>query len=216
MRNNLYYAIVGLVAYNKQLKSQNVKLKPTRNNIIDTVMVDDKEISIHYIPDINKMGVGFIGLMKFMNKPYILVDDRYMAVPELLQKAMVYHEIGHYVHGDLNRSIKDVWEQLVFLGKVQCASPEERNLLVASTIHTRDYTQELLADQYAVEHCGEDAVVAVLRTLSAIIPDKREINARFKAITGNELEHDSVFYSLLEKAETISLSLLLDDEDDEE
>lgn len=208
MKSNLYYAIVGLVAYSKQMKAQGVKLKPTRNNIIDVVIVDDKEISIHYMPDINKMGVGFIGLMKFMNKPYILVDDRYMVVPKVIQKAMVYHEVGHYVHGDLNRSIKDVWNQLVFLGKIQCASPEERNLLVENTMHTRDYTQELLADQYAVEHCGVDAVVAVLRTFGTLVTDKREVNARFKAITGHELECDSVFKTLLSKVNTISLDTL--------
>ena len=208
MKSNLYYATMGLVGYSKQMKKQKVKLKPTHRNLIDTVMVDGKEISIHYIPDINKMSVVFIGLMKFRSKPYILVDDRYMVVPNKLKYAMVMHEIGHYVNGHLNRSKKDVFNQLVYLGKLQCASDEERNLLIENTLHTRDYTQELIADQYAIEQCGVDDVLAVLRTFAVLVEDKSEVNARFKEITGNELECDSIFSLLLKKAKTVSLDLL--------
>lgn len=188
---NLYYAIVGFISYNKQAKELGVEIKPTKDNLIDTIIVEDKELSIHCIPDINEMGIGFCALTKIWNKPYVLVDDRFLVLPEAIQQAMIMHEIGHLIHGNLNRSFKDIYEQFVYLGKLKCSSEEESNLLVENVVHTRDYSDEIQADQYAAQVCGADAVIAKLRCYATMFGITPEIRGRFKAIAGYEMEQDS-------------------------
>lgn len=200
---NLYYGIVGIIAYNKQFREQKVDIKPTSDNYWSKVKIDDsRELSIHYIPDINKLGIAFIGFLKFHKDMVIVVDDNYMAVPETLQEAMVAHEIGHYINNHLNLGFKQQWENCVFLGKLACASDEEKNLLIEHTLNTRNYNDELVADEYAVARCGLEATLAVLRTFGTLLPQSiAEINARYRALTGMDIYTEIV--TLKDRLKTI-------------
>ena len=212
--NNLYYGLKGLQAYNRQAKEANVNLKPTKENQVDVVMVNDKEISIHYIPDINKRGIMYGGMIvnPITHRHYMCVDDYFYAMPERIRNAIIHHELGHYVCGHFqNKGLGYVWNQCVELGKIVTAKPEDQNTLVLATLLTRDYTEEFEADTYAIKCCGKNDVLALLLTLSETIPSP-EVNARYKKIAGEDLTIMNAFKSALENAKTVSIESLEQEE----
>lgn len=211
---NLYYGFKGLQAYNKQAKEANVNLKPTKENQVHVIMVDDKEISIHYIPDINKRGIVYGGIIvnPITHKTYMCVDDYFYAMPERIRNAVIYHEVGHYVHGHFNnKGLGYIWNQCVELGKIVTAKEEDQNALILTTLLTRDYTEEFEADAYAIECCGKNDVLALLLTLSETVPGP-EVNARYKKIAGEDLTLMNAFKTALSNAQTISMDSLEQEE----
>lgn len=207
---NLYYAVVGLMAYYKQMKAKKVCIKPSKNNKVDVVTVGDKEVGIHHVPDINEMGIYFGSTMHnaFNRRDYILIDDNFYLLPEDTQKAIVMHEVGHIYNDHASYKLRDIWRNCVFLGKLQKSSDEEKNLLLENSIHNRDYSDELKADAYAVEKCGQEAVLAMLLTFNAVLPPNPEISARYKAITGTEPPSALNLKEIFSNAEVISIETL--------
>lgn len=202
---NLYYAVVGLKAYGKQFKENKVTIKPTKKNLLQVINVEGKKLSVHYVPDINKMGVAFGALYHnaITKKNCFLVDDYFIALTNDIQDAMLAHEIGHYVlnhHRDMG--LIYMFNHLVFLGKLQCSSGEEKNLLIASTLKNRDYSQELEADAFAIERCGKDAVVKMLQRMVDTVPCP-ESYARYEHITGERVK--SPLEALIGNCKTMSI-----------
>lgn len=191
----LPFFLIGIVGYNVQFVTNKVDIKPTKDNLVDSVTLDNGEIiSIHYIPDINKLGVYVGGIMQIHNKTVFVIDDIFNKLQYKMQQAILYHEIGHYVCGHMKRTLKDVWNQCVSMGKMIVYSQEKKNLLVENTINTRDYQKEIMADKYAVMKCGENSVIEYIMLMYYSIEDKDkekatilELNERYKALTGSEL-----------------------------
>ena len=184
---NLFYGIVGAIAYCKQAKAKGVKLKATPENFVKKVFVDDAELSIHYIPDINKMGIAFGGVIynAITHKAFIVVDDYFHNLNEDMQEFIIGHELGHYTLGHYaEMGLKHIWSQCVFLGKLQCANDKEKNLLLESTLYNRDYSKELEADKFAVNYSSEHAALSFLLMAHTIAPYNPEIISRYKAVTG--------------------------------
>ena len=188
---NIYYATIGLKAMAKQGKG--LKLKPTKANLLEVVTVDDAEISIHYVPDINKLGAIGAALMhnvfKFCKKDYIIVDEYYMNMPEEIQKAMIAHELGHWRLGHLkNKGIRTVWSNCIQMGIMLKGSMDEQEALLRYTLLNRDYTQELEADAYAVKRCGQHGVLALLVAFNTLTGGTNdEVHKRYEHITGEKM-----------------------------
>ena len=208
----IYYGIVGLVCYAKQAKEQKAMINPSKDNLIDVITIDDKEISVHYMPSINKMGIVYGAMVHnaFTKKEYICVDDYYYTLPDDARYVVLYHELGHSILGHYaNFGIKEVWDQCVMLGKIALANDEEKNLLLESVVSQRDYSKETEADEYAIKHCGTQAVLAFLQTCYTLVPSI-EIAERYKYIAGVEI-NANVFAALkskLDNATTISIDTL--------
>jgi len=197
---NLYYGIIGLIAYYKQTKANKVNLKATKANKVDVVTVDDRELSIHYIPDMNKRGVAYGAIFVFPHldkKTFIGVDDKFYALPQELQQAVIYHEVGHYAHGHFsNKGFRYIWQQCVQLGKIAVASEDQKaNLLYEFTMMTRNDNEEYEADAYAVNKVGAHAVAALLLTFYSLYPSE-ELAIRYQKVTGEAIETSSAFLEL--------------------
>ena len=180
--------IKGLYSYSKQFKG--LDMKPTKKNCVGSIETNGKVLPIHYLPDMNKVGIAFGALSYncFTGKAIIMVDDNFYTLDEAQRAAMLSHECGHYNLGHCKRRIKDIWDNFVFLGKLQEASDDEKNLLVENTMKNRDYTQELEADAHAVSKCGQDAVVSMLEALYKATYNP-EISHRYKYVTGETLSN---------------------------
>lgn len=214
---NLYYAMVGAKAMAKQGKG--LKLKPNKDNLIEVVTIDDAEISIHYVPDINKIGAIGAGLMhnvfKFCKKDFIAVDNYYMNMPSEIQEAMIAHELGHWQLGHLkNKGIKTVWNNCVQTGIMLKGDMDEQEALLRYTLLNRDYTQELEADDYAVKKCGQHGVLAFLVAFNTLTKGTNdEIHQRYKHITGEKMPGADNVLDIIAKKISESPSIRLEDLD---
>lgn len=189
---NLYYAIVGARTIAKEGKG--LKLKPNKDNLLEVVTIDDAEISIHYVPDINKLGVAGCALMhnvfNLCKRDYIAVDNYYMNMPSEIQEAMIAHELGHWQLGHLkNKGLKTVWSNCVQTGIMLKGGLDEQEALIKYTLLNRDYTQELDADAYAIERCGnENGILGFLIAFNTLAEGTcDEIHKRYEYITGEKM-----------------------------
>jgi hypothetical protein len=195
---NLIYAIVGLIAYYKQTKEQDVHIEATEENLVRVITVDDKELSVHCVPDIKKLGILYGALYNFRNKAHIYVDDRFFEdLTSTQQAALLYHEVAHYKYGHTKKTFKEIWNVLVTLGKMVCSN-KKRNLLVESTMLTRDYTSEFQADEFAAKYCGIDAVRSLLLVFSMTAPSP-EISQRYRALTGENIKTSPYYIDFKER-----------------
>jgi HD superfamily phosphohydrolase len=187
---NLYYFVMGVKHLYKQCKG--LDLKPTKANKVDTIVVEGKEINIHYIPDMTRAGCGFAGLSYnplAKHRYSIMVDDLFYMLSKEAQQAALYHEAGHFKFGHLEErtKIKNIINQHIINGKLICLKGKEYDLLIHDTIMNRDYSQELEADSYAIDMCGKEAVISLLKEFYNIIHNP-EIEQRYKHITGETLK----------------------------
>jgi hypothetical protein len=212
---NLFYAGVGVIAYCKQAKVKDVKLKATPSNFVKKVFIDDAELSIHYMPDINKMQIFGGGILHnaLTKKDIFVVDDMFLTFDKDVQEYVIGHELGHYVLGHYaEMGLKHLWKQFVFLGELQCASEEKRDLLLEATLFNRDYSKELEADKFAVEYSSKEAALKFLSMAHKMVPYNPEIIARYEAIAGYLPETKAVIemidFGIFKDAKVISLDSL--------
>lgn len=167
---NLFYGIVGYVAYAKCFIENKVDIKTTDGRKIDAVSVDGKEIGIYHIPDINKYGILYCAIIVDQRnfKAFIAVDDMFLRFSEELQQAMIYHEIGHYVLGHFNKGAKYMWDLCVQLGKI-VLKEKGVNVLHVITFLTRKVEDEFEADEYAMSKVGIDALKRMLHLIHEVI-----------------------------------------------
>jgi Zn-dependent protease with chaperone function len=128
-------------------------------------------------------------------------------------KFVIGHELGHYVLGHYaEMGLKHLWKQFVFLGELQCASEEKRDLLLEATLFNRDYSKELEADKFAVEYSSKEAALKFLSMAHKMVPYNPEIIARYEAIAGYLPETKAVIemidFGIFKDAKVISLDSL--------
>lgn len=165
---NLFYGLVGMIAYYKYAMENKVDVKATKENKVDTINVNGKEVNIHCIPDINKYGIYYCAVVIVPFNTFIAVDEYFYAFPEKVQQAMIYHEAGHYAHGHYNKGIKYMWNVYVELGKIKLTK-KNTNLLQELTLLTRDIRDEFEADKYSMDNVGSEAAIQMLYMLNELI-----------------------------------------------
>ncbi len=107
------------------------------------------------------------------NETGIVFDDLYADLMNTNPKefeAMLMHEVGHLINGDLDAEKSD--DEIV----------EERLLGIISG---KVDTKELAADRFAVEHCGKNAV---LRMLDHVMMTRKNRHTTDEALALRELE----------------------------
>lgn len=201
-KSNLYYFIKGVIETSKQMKG--VSLRATKKNLVCSVDAGDKRLKVHHVPDMNKMGVLMAALYfnPITKSTRILVDDYFLECRMEVQEAILQHEIGHYVLGHAAQlaTLKVMYDRYVLLGKIACASGEEQNLLIQSTLATRDINHEFDADAYAVEHATQTGVLTMLVTMYAMTHSP-ELESRYEYIAGESPEWS--LKNLLERCENL-------------
>lgn len=188
---NLYYGIVGLKQAIKQFKG--INLKVTKANFIDIVTIEDTELSIHYVPDIKKIGLLCAGLYRnaITKHKCIMVDDIFMSMDKNIQDAVIAHELGHHKYGHIdNIGLKDLWNNYVTIGTMLKGSDKERNALIENTLMLRDYSKEVEADSFAIQMCGKEATLNMLQALYKLT-HAEELKLRYEVIAEEPLPHSS-------------------------
>ena len=197
---NFVYAIIGFVVYMKQYKKQDVDLKPTKENYIRSIQVNNNTLDVYYIPDMNKLGLLFAAFVKpISGKTFFVVDNYFMGFPQDYQEAILQHEAGHIACGHANHAVRKAYESFVLLGRQVMAGQNDDTALYARTLAMRKVTEEYQADEYATNACGIEATLGVLRLFAVMIHDinsRQEIFNRFEHIAGTSMLADGTFATI--------------------
>lgn len=81
----------------------------------------------------------------------ILVDNLFETLPKNLKKAILYHEIGHQVNGDLEKSDEELRSEFKKRNKKNYLSP-----------------QEVEADKYACKMTSKEDMIEMFDTLEGV------------------------------------------------
>jgi hypothetical protein len=194
---NFVYAIIGFAVYMKQYKKQNVDIKPTKENYIRSIQVNNNTLDVHYIPDMNKLGLMFAAFVKpIAGKTFFVVDTYFMNFPQDYQEAILQHEAGHIACGHANHAFKKAYESFVLLGRQVISGQSNETALYARTLSMRKVTEEYQADEYAANMHNVEATLGVLRLFAVMVHDtesRQEIFNRYEHITGSSMIADGTF-----------------------
>lgn len=118
--------------------------------------------------DSKMLGGGIAAVARYYGCPgvdgCIIIDDTFMALPEAVQRFLVYHELGHWVHGE----IVDSDERLEIGTRLKPAMLDEVG-----------------ADRYAIEHATYDAAEGmkeILKVFKHLMTEAPESELKYKAI----------------------------------
>ena len=131
------------------------------DNLYESAMIvkkdtGEKVISVFYCKRAyQKLGYHF-GVFKLEDGEIAIIhDDLYLGLSNTNDRAfeaMLMHETGHFINGDFDEQIDNAE-----------IKNRRKNAVLSNSVDPK----ELAADQFAVEHCGKNAVMQMLDYLIA-------------------------------------------------
>lgn len=108
----------------------------------------------YYVSDVQVRSTGgciALTCKDIFGQPIILVDNLFETLPKNLKKAILYHEIGHQVNGDLEKSDEEL--------RSEFKKRNKKNYLSQ---------QEVEADKYACKMTSKEDMIEMFDTLEGI------------------------------------------------
>lgn len=145
--------------------------------LYNTITIDGVEFHLFYhdgkILNLDKNAcIEYVNLYVGFERKMVLgiISNYYIDIDNLsnFDKFILYHEVGHYMNGDIQKPVED-----------EPVTLKSRLKLIKTILVGRDLKPELKADAYAASMIGRDVCVqALIKTLSIKGITKMEVYAR--------------------------------------